>query len=128
MEKIFRALQCTENDNIVFAAYTLTEDAEYLWDGVRQRLEREGIIITWPLFQVRFLEKYFSEDVREKKEMKFLALTQGSMNVGEYAVKFEELSRYHPHYHNAINEKPRCVKFVNGLRLEIKEAIKMQEI
>ncbi|XP_027341023.1 uncharacterized protein LOC113854297 [Abrus precatorius] len=85
-------------------------------------------MITWTLFQERFLEKYFPEDVRENKEMEFLTLTQGSMNVGEYAAKFEELSRYHPHYHNAINERPRCVKFVNGLRPEIKEAIRMQEI
>ncbi|XP_027348311.1 uncharacterized protein LOC113859831 [Abrus precatorius] len=50
------------------------------------------------------------------------------MNVGEYAAKFEELSRYHFHYHNAINERPRCVKFVNGLCTEIKEAIRLQEI
>jgi len=60
--------------------------------------------------------------------MEFLALTQGSMTVGEYAAKFEELSRYHPHYQNVVDECLRCVKFTNGLRPEIKEAIRMQEI
>jgi len=60
--------------------------------------------------------------------MEFLALTQGSMTVGEYTSKFEELSCFHPHYHNATDDRSRCVKFINGLRPEIKEAIKMQEI
>jgi len=91
-------------------------------------MEAKGTTITWALFQERFLEKYFPEDVREKKEMEFLALTQGSMTVGEYVAKFKELSRYHPHYHNALDERLRCVKFTNGLRLEIKEVIRMQEI
>jgi len=57
--------------------------------------------------------------------MEFLPLTQGSMTVGEYATKFEELSYYHPHYHNVLDECPRCMKFTNGLRPEIKEAIRM---
>jgi len=35
-----------------------------------------------------FLEKYFPEDVRNKKEMEFLELRQGSMTVAEYAAKF----------------------------------------
>jgi len=57
--------------------------------------------------------------------MEFLALTQGNMTMGKYAMKFEKLSRYHLHYHNALDDRPRCVKFTNGLRPEIKEAIRM---
>jgi len=42
------------------------------------------------------LEKYFPEDVRNKKEMEFLELKQGNMTMAEYAAKFEELVRYFP--------------------------------
>jgi hypothetical protein len=63
----------------------LAEEAEYWWD----------------VFRNTFLEKYFIGDARSKKEMDFLALTQGSMSVADYADKFEELFRFCPHY-NAV--------------------------
>ena len=91
---------------MVFDVYNLTEEVKNWWDGVRGRLEAEGAIITWAVFQERFLEKYFPEDACEKHEMEFLALTQGSMLVGNYATKFEELCYYHPYYHNAVNDRP----------------------
>jgi len=50
------------------------------------------------------------------------------MMMAEYATKFEELSRYHPHYHNDLDDRLRCVKFTNRLRPKIKEVIRMQEI
>ena len=74
------------------------------------------------------MAKYFPENVRERKEVEFLTLVQGNMSVGEYAARFEELSRFHPHYHNAQDERSKCVKFVSGLRSEVKKAIRMQEI
>jgi len=35
-------------------------------------LEVEGQAVTWEAFKRVFLEKYFSEDVRNKKEIEFL--------------------------------------------------------
>ena len=52
--------------------------------------------MTWDVFDRVFLEKYFPEDVRNKKEMEFLELKQGNMIVVEYVAKFEELVRYFP--------------------------------
>ena len=112
----------------MFATYTLRGDAEHWWEGNRSRLEAEGIEITWALFQELFLEKYFPDDVREQKEMEFLSLTQGNMSVGEYASKFEELSRYYTPYQNLVDDRTRCVKFINGLKPIIKEAVRMQAI
>lgn len=54
------------------------------------------------MFRVHFLEKYFLEDVRSKKKIKFLELKQGNMTVAEYAVKFEELVKFYPHYNGAV--------------------------
>ncbi|MCI75923.1 hypothetical protein A2U01_0097192, partial [Trifolium medium] len=36
--------------------------------------------------------------------MEFLGLSQGTMSVVEYAAKFEDQSRYCPHYNAAENE------------------------
>lgn len=55
-------------------------------------MEAEGSGVTWNVFKDRFLEKYFPADIRDKKEMEFLALKQGSMTVREYDAKFEELA------------------------------------
>ncbi|KAK7264749.1 hypothetical protein RJT34_32359 [Clitoria ternatea] len=128
IEKIFRALQCNEADKVVFATYALSEDAEHWWDSMRKQFEVNDVEITWDYFKDMFLEKYFPADVKEKRQFEFLSLTQGNMTVGEYASRFEELSRFHSHYNDATNERDRCAKFVNGLRPEIKEAIRMQEI
>lgn len=43
------------------------------------------------MFRVQFLEKYFPEYVRRKKDIEFLELKQGNMTVVEYVAKFEEL-------------------------------------
>lgn len=53
--------------------------------------------MTWELFRDAFLEKYFPEDVRGKKEIEFLELNQVNGIVAEYAVKFEELIKFCPH-------------------------------
>ena len=50
------------------------------------------------------------------------------MTVVEYAVKFESLARYYPYHHGEIGERSKCIKFLNGLRLEIKMAMNYQGI
>ncbi|XP_057426068.1 uncharacterized protein LOC130719458 [Lotus japonicus] len=107
LERIFGALQCSEN---------------------QKRLENEGREINWFTFKEIFLEKYLPKDVRNKKEMEFLELKQGNMSVGEYAAKFEELALFYLPYQAAGNERSKCVKFENGLRPEIKEAIGYQRV
>ena len=46
-------------------------------------------MVTWTVFKDAFLEKYFSEDVRRKKEIEFLELKQDGLSVEGYASKFE---------------------------------------
>ncbi|RDX84809.1 hypothetical protein CR513_34078, partial [Mucuna pruriens] len=77
--------------------------------------------ITWENFKRIFLKKYFLEDVRNKKEMEFIELKQGNRSIANYSTKFEELLRYFVHYQNEDRKHSKCVKFINGLRLEIKQ-------
>ena len=62
------------------------------------------------------------------KEMKFLELKQGSMTVAEYVARFENLVRYFPHYQGKAGERFKCVKFINGLRPEVKMMVNCHDI
>lgn len=62
----------------------------------------------------------FPTDVRSRKEIGFLELKQGNVTVVDYATKFEELSRFCPHYNGMEVEGSKCVKFESYLRPEIK--------
>jgi len=80
------------------------------------------------VFRREFLNRYFLEDVRGKKEIEFLELKQGDMSVTEYAAKFVELAKFYPHYTAETAEFSKCIKFENGLRTKIKRAIGYQKI
>ncbi|XP_058783736.1 uncharacterized protein LOC131658461 [Vicia villosa] len=82
----------------------------------------------WVVFCMEFLRKYFLEDVRGKKEIKFLELRQENKSVFEYAAKFGELAKFYQHYDGPTGEFSKCIKFENGLRPEIKKAISYQKI
>lgn len=121
-------MACEDALSILYAAYMLSEEAEYQQDHARQRFEANGTVITWVVFKGAFLEKYFPTDVRSKEEVEFLELKQENMIVADYAVKFEELSRFCPHYNGVKAAMSKCIKFENELRLEIKKFIGYQEI
>ena len=88
----------------------------------------EHLPMTWEIFKRVFLEKYFPKDVRNKKEMKFLKLKQRNIAVVEYVAKFKELGRYFPHYQGRYGESSKCVKFLNDLRPEVKQAVNYQSV
>ena len=50
--------------------------------------------MTWAIFKVKFLEKYFPVTERNDKRKEFLKLIQGNMTIREYITKFERLSRF----------------------------------
>ncbi|XP_050888712.1 uncharacterized protein LOC127093855 [Lathyrus oleraceus] len=88
----------------------LLEEVEDWWDNARQRLEIVGTEITWVVFRVHFLEKYFLEDVRSKKEIEFLELKQGNSTVTKYVAKFKKLVKFCPYYNGAAAEGSKCIK------------------
>jgi len=48
--------------------------------------------------------------------------------VAEYATRFENLVRYFPHYQGEVRERSKCVKFINGLRPEVKMMVNYHDI
>ena len=84
--------------------------------NAHQRIEAGCVaIITWGVFKEEFLEKYFPADLRSKKEIEFFELKQRNISVADYAAKFEELSRFFPHYNDVGAEVSKCIKFESGL-------------
>ena len=127
-EEVFRVIACTDVQKVNYATFMLAEEADHWWDNTRQRLEIAGTAITWDLFKDRFLEKYFPADLRDKKELEFMSLTQGNKTVGDYAARFEELARYYAPYATAGNDRSKCVKIKSGLRPEIKQGVAVLEV
>lgn len=113
---------------VLFGTHMLAEEVEYWWDNARQRLEDAGTEVNWEILKIDFLEKYFPADVCSKKEIEILELKQGNMSVVDYVTKFDELPRSHLHYNGVGAEGSKFIKFESGLRLEIKQFIRYQEI
>lgn len=49
------------------------------------------------------------------------------MSVGEYATKFEELSKYCPYYWD-MDERSKWLKFENGLKPHIKQVVEYLKV
>ena len=86
------------------------------------------MVVSWEVFKDRFLGHYFPENLKHAKEMEFLQLKQGSMSVGEYAAKFQNMSKYSNYYQLHTDERWRCRKFEEGLRWDIKDSVGPLEI
>lgn len=69
----------------VVGTHMLSDEAEDWWGNMCQRTEDEGIEVTWVVFITNFLDNYFPEGVRSKKEIEFLELKQGNLIVVEHA-------------------------------------------
>ncbi|XP_057418907.1 uncharacterized protein LOC130713125 [Lotus japonicus] len=127
VEKTLNSMNCTDNQKVNYASYLLEGEAETWWTQAKPRMIQANLM-TWIEFKRVFMEKYFPEDVKARKEVEFLELKQGNMTIGQYAAKFEELAQFHPSYRDAANENSKCIKFENGLRPDIKAAIGYQQI
>ncbi|XP_050280765.1 uncharacterized protein LOC126721748 [Quercus robur] len=92
MEKLLRALECTDAQKMVYATFSLQGSAERWWSCTEPLLRMElggNTLITWEKFKEVFNETYFPD---------------GTMIVEEYAAKFVELSHFAPYL---IPDKPK---------------------
>ncbi|XP_020204627.1 uncharacterized protein LOC109789965 [Cajanus cajan] len=128
IDKIFNVMECLLAQKVRLATFMLTADAHFWWEGVLQRMIDGRVHLNCDNSKRVFLEKYFPDNVRSQKEVEFLELTQGNDTVAEYASKCDVLVCYCTHYHGEGGERAKCIKFVNGLRPEVKTAINYQEI
>ena len=92
---------------------------EYWWGTVKPRAGEDPM--TWDRPKEMMDNQYYPRDVRRGKEREFLSLKQGTLNVMEYATRFNELSRFAPH--QVDTEERRMDHFEQGLRRDIRAMI-----
>ncbi|XP_028067562.1 uncharacterized protein LOC114270304 [Camellia sinensis] len=122
MEKIFRALPCTERQKVTFATFTFKDDAQEWW---LLALEKEDIV-TWARFLEAFYEKNFPDLLWEQNTSEFIHLRQGPMTVAEYESKFTQLARFATYVIPIEARKAR--KFEAGLDPEIKDRLEVLKL
>ena len=93
MEKVFRVLECSEDERVAYAAYMLRGDAYDWWRLEEEKSGQETKPWTWELFKSAFYEKYFPESIRFQMEKEFIKLTQGNMTVAQYEAEFSRLAK-----------------------------------
>ena len=73
--------------------------------------------MTWPNFNMRFLEKYFLDSAKHEREAKFLTFQLGNLTVQAYTNMFKYLVRF---YSLAVTEEWKCRKYQGGLKHELR--------
>ena len=85
MDLIFKTIECTDIEKRHLAIFQITFSATDLWNAVKATIGKDAISgITWDLFKTQFLEKYFLESEKNKREIEFIKLIQGNLIVAEY--------------------------------------------
>ena len=64
-EKIFKAMGCLEEHKVTYATFMLQGEAENWWKFTKPTLMGPEGAITWNAFKNKFLENYFSRDLRK---------------------------------------------------------------
>ncbi|XP_075633378.1 uncharacterized protein LOC142605832 [Castanea sativa] len=128
MEKLLRALKCTNMQKVVYATFALQGSAKRWWMGTECLLWMElgeNTSITWEKFKEVFNETYFPAIVRDQKAREFFDLIQGTMNVEEYATTFVELSHFTPYL--ILDKTKKVTSRVGNITETVKRAMSFKE-
>jgi hypothetical protein len=89
-------------------------------------MQPEGHVVTWEEFQTAFRAHHIPEGLIERKLNEFLALTQGTRTIMQYAQVFNHLCRY-AGYHANTNAKKRD-HFRRGLSTKLREQLNLVRV
>jgi hypothetical protein len=95
VEKKLMIAQCTDRENVLFAAHQLFCTAANWWETYCST-HADVDSITWNEFKARFCNHYVPRSTMKLKKKEFTDLKQGSMTMNEYLNSFIQLSRYAP--------------------------------
>ncbi|KAH0746323.1 hypothetical protein KY285_007980 [Solanum tuberosum] len=112
VHKILAIVGVRSENKAELAAYQLKGVAQIWYDQWKGE-KGANYVVPWEEFKTAFLNRFFPLELREAKLVEFMNLKQGSMSVREYALKFNQLSRYAPHL--VADSRSRMNKFVMGV-------------
>ena len=111
---------CSEQNKARFAAQQLRGSARLWWDNYLGMLPADHVA-TWDEFKAAFKGHHIPEGLMDRKLNEFLALTQGTRTVLQYAQAFNNLYQY-ASYHADTDVKKRD-RFRRGLNTKLKERL-----
>ncbi|KAL2895139.1 Zinc metalloproteinase/disintegrin [Bienertia sinuspersici] len=115
-DKIFSSLKVPNHMKVDSAAYFLVEDADLWWTHNKFDLTTKKEF-GWTEFKKAIRDEFFPAHMRKRKRQEFNDLEQGDMNVHEFYVKFQELTRFAKGL--VPNEQEKAVKFEEKLNPEL---------
>jgi hypothetical protein len=86
-------------------------------------MQPDGHVISWEEFRTAFRAHHIPEGLMERKLNEFLALTQGTRTVLQYAQTFNHLCQY-AGYH-ADSDAKKQDRFHHGLSTKLKECLNL---
>ena len=98
------------------ATRLIDKSAATWWDNLKLQV---STLITWNLFVQEFNEQFYTRFHRDQKRQEFFQLRQFGKTIVEYESKLRELADFVPEFVNS--EEYLCLKFEEGLNLEIRE-------
>jgi hypothetical protein len=113
---------CSEANKALFAAQQLHGTTRIWWDHY-YAMQPEGHVVTWEEFRTAFRVHHIPEGLIERKLNEFLALTQGTRTVMQYAQAFNHLCQYVGYHANTDAKKQDC--FRHGLNTKLKEQLNL---
>ena len=111
---------CSEANKAHFAAQQLRGAARLWWDNYTATLPANHEV-TWEEFKTAFRAHHIPEGLMDRKLNEFLALTQGTRTVLQYAQAFNGLCQY-AGYH-ADTDVKKMDRFRRGLNTKLKERL-----
>jgi hypothetical protein len=107
---------CSDAAKVRFAAQQLCGPARTWWDHILV-MQLADHVVEWGEFKAAFRGHHIPAGIMDRKLNEFLALTQGSRTVLQYAQAFNDLCQY-AGYHADTDEKKRD-KFRRGLSTKL---------
>nr|XP_017245395.1 PREDICTED: uncharacterized protein LOC108217052 [Daucus carota subsp. sativus] len=123
MEKIFRVLNCSEEEKARFGVYRLEGDAGTWWKSVvASHPAGYEDTLTWNVFKAQFDQRYFPASVREEYAREYQSIAQGEdESVADFQVRFQRLAGYARSI--AGNEQDKIMKFKWALKDSVRNHI-----
>jgi len=128
IEVLYDTLGCTDEQKVCYVVLRLTGKAGRWWTSRKVLLKEppNETIITWELFKIEYIRRFFPRAQRQLRAIEFQNLVQGDMTVEQYSARFMELARFAI---NLIpNEESKAERFEHALNPRIKERVICHEI
>jgi predicted PolB exonuclease-like 3'-5' exonuclease len=111
---------CSDDTKTCFAAQQLRGPARTWWDHFRAMLPDDHEV-TWEEFKTAFRGHHIPAGILDRKFNEFLALTQGTCTMLQYAQAFNDRCQY-AGYHAYSDEKKRD-HFRRGLNTKLRQRL-----